>query len=147
MTYAAMNEPETYDLLMSEQGVVESMSTKRILPTAPFPLKYVHSVFDNPQDAKQAADALRDAGFNERDIYVLQGRDFEGAVSQGQSPLYFLTSMSFDVYLSKARQGRSFLAVRPVSYAQLKQIADLLAPHHAYLARYIDFWTRAELLP
>ena len=53
----------------------------------------------------------------------------------------------YDIYLREASRGRSFLAVRPASYAQLKQIRDLLAPHRAYLAKYIDTWTLTELLP
>ena len=132
-----------------EQLVVEHlpMSTQRTLPVAPFPRKYVHSVFVDLQDARQAAQALRAAGFDEKDIYILESRDFVEAVSQGQSPLDFLTSMDYDVYLCEASAGRSFLVVRPASFAQLKQIRNLLAPHHAYIVKYIDTWTVAELLP
>ena len=32
------------------------------------------------------------------------------------------------------------------TYEQLNQIRDLLAPHGAYLANYIDTWTVTELL-
>lgn len=95
----------------------------------------------------QAAQALRAAGFDARDIHVLQSRDFVEAVAQSQSPLGFLTSMDYDVYLHEASRGRSFVAVRPAGYAQLKQSRDLLAPHHARLANSIDTWMVAELLP
>ena len=121
--------------------------TKRMLPTRPFPLKHVHSVFARLQDARQAALALRNAGFDERNIHILESQDYMEAVSQGHSPLGFLTSMDYDVYLSEANQGRSFLVVRPTGYAQLEQIRSLLAPHRARLARYIDTWTMSELLP
>jgi len=57
------------------------------------------------------------------------------------------SSMDYDVYLREARRGSSILAVRPASFAQLKQIRDLLVPHHAILAKYIDTWTAIELLP
>ncbi len=124
-----------------------AVSKKRMLPTAPFPRKYVHSVFVDLQDAKQAAQTLRAAGFGERDIYVLEGSDFVEAALRGQSPLGFLTSMDDDVYMREASRGRSFLAVRPTNFAQLKQIRDLLAPHNAHLVKYIDTWTVAELLP
>ncbi len=69
------------------------------------------------------------------------------AVAQDQSPFDIVTSMDYDLYLREASRGRPFLAVRLASYVQLKQIADLLAPHHAYLAKYIDTWTLTELLP
>lgn len=141
MNYAATLE--TYEPLTLEEPV----STKPALPAAPFPRKYVHSVFVDLQDARQAAQALRAAGFDERDIHVLESRDFVEAVSQDQSPFNIVTSMDYDVYLPEVNRGRSFLAVRPASYAQLKQIRDLLAPHHAYLTKYIDTWTVTELLP
>lgn len=121
--------------------------TERSLPASPFPRKYVHSVFTSMDDAQQAAQALRASHIAESDMYLLDGRDFIEAVSRGQSPFGFLTSTVSDVYLNEAEQGRSFLAIRPASYGQLKQIRDLLAPHHAYLVRYIDTWAITELLP
>ena len=139
---------ETYEPLTSEPLVVEQMpvSTKQTLPAAPFPRKYILSVFVDLQDARQAALALRAAGFDERGIHVLQRRDFVEAVAQDQSPFNLVTSMDYDIYLREASRGRFFLAVHPKGYAQLKQIRDLLAPHHAYLANYIDTWTTTELL-
>ena len=68
------------------------------------------------------------------------------SVTQDQSPFEIVTAIDYDIYLREAHRERSFLAVRPTGYAQLKQIRDLLAPHHAYLANYIDTWTTTELL-
>lgn len=135
---------EKHESLMVEQVPGTS---QQMLPTAPFPRKYVHSAFVNLQDAQQAAQALLAAHFDERDIYVLESHDFAEAVSRGQSFLDSLTSMVYEVYLNEASRKRAFLAVRPRSYAQLNQIRDLLAPHHAYLVRYIDTWSMTELLP
>ena len=139
---------ETYEPLTREQLVVEQLpvSTKRALPATPFPRKYVLSVFVDLQDARQAAYALRAAGFNERDTHILQSHEFVNSVTQDQSPFEIVTAIDYDIYLREAHRERSFLAVRPTGYAQLKQIRDLLAPHHAYLANYIDTWTTTELL-
>ena len=139
---------ETYEQLTSEQVGVEQlpMSTELRLPTAPFPRKYVLSVFADLQDARQAAYALRTAGFNERDIHILKSHEFVKSVTQDQSPFEIVTAIDYDIYLREAHRERSFLAVRPTGYAQLKRIRDLLAPHHAYLANYIDTWTTTELL-
>ncbi len=147
MNYAATLE--TYEPLTREQLVVEQVpvSTKRMLPATPFPRKYVHSVFADLQDAKQAALALRAAGFDERDIHLMQSRDLVEALAQSQSAFGFLGSMDYDVYLREASVGCTIMAVRPTGYTQLKQIRDLLAPHHARLAKYIDTWTATELLP
>ncbi len=140
---------ETYETLTGEQLVVEQLPvfTKQTLPVAPFPRKYVLSAFVEMPDARQAAHELLAAGFDERVIHVLQSSEFVEAVAQDQSPFNIVTSMDYDLYLREASRGRSFLAVLPASYAQLKQIRDLLAPHHAYLAKYIDTWTLTELLP
>jgi hypothetical protein len=140
---------ETYEPLASEQVVVEQLplSTKRTLPAALFPRKYVLSAFVDLQDARQAAHALLAAGFEERGIHVLHSRDFVEAVGQDQSPFNLFTSIDYDIYLREASRGRFFLALHPAAYAQLQQIRDLLAPHHAYLAKYIDTWTLTELLP
>ena len=139
---------EKYETLTSEQLAVEQLpvSRKRTLPSLPFPRKYVLSTFLELQNAKQAAHALLAAGFDERDTHVLQSFDVVDAVAQEQSPINLTTSMDYDIYLREASRGRSFLAVRPANYAQLKQIRDLLAPHGAYLARYINTWTVTELL-
>jgi hypothetical protein len=139
---------ETYEQLTSEPMDVEQlpMTIERRLPAAPFPRKFVLSVFVDLQDARQAAYALHTAGFNERDIHILQGHDFVKSVTQDQSPFEIITSIDYDMYLREAHRERFFLGVRPTSYGQLKQIRDLLAPHHAYLANYIDTWTVTELL-
>ena len=124
-----------------------SITSGRALPTTPFPRKYVHSVFTDRQDALQAAQSLRNAGYGASDIYVLTCADYAEAMDRGQTVFSSLTSMDLDVYLDEARRGRTILAVRPASYGQIEQVRDLLAPHGAYLARYIDTWTMAQLLP
>ena len=139
---------ETCEPLTREQLFVEQVpvSSKRTLPTSPFPRKYVLSVFVDLQDARQAAFALYAAGFNERDIHILQSNEFVKSVTQDQSPFEIITSIDYDMYLREAQRKRFFLAVRPTKYAQLNQIRDLIARHRGYLANYIDTWTVTELL-
>jgi hypothetical protein len=138
---------ETEKSLNREPLMGEQVPMSTLPPATPFPRKYVLSVFVTLQDARQAAQALSAAGFEERTIHVLESGAFVEAVSRGQSPLDFLGSMDYDVYLSEAHCGHSFLAVRPANSAQLKQIRAVLAPHRAHLVTYIDTWTTAKLLP
>jgi len=139
---------ETYEQLTREQVNIEQLpiTMEGKLPAAPFPRKFVLSVFVDLQDARQAAFALYAAGFNERDIHILQSNEFVKSVTQDQSPFEIITSIGYDMYLREAQRKRFFLAVRPTNYAQLNQIRDLLARHHSYLANYIDTWTVTELL-
>ena len=124
-----------------------SLTSARALPTTPFPRKHVHSAFDDQQDALQAAEALRQSGFDARDIYLLTYADYEEALGRGQTFLSSLTSSDLAVYLDAARRGCTILAVRLANFGQVEQVRDLLAPHRAHLVRYVDTWTVAHLLP
>jgi hypothetical protein len=105
---------ETYEQLVSEQAVVKQlpMSMERKVPATPFPRKFVLSVFANLQDARQAANTLRMAGYDEQEIYILQGHEFVKSVTQDQSPFEPITALDYDIYLREVRRGRFFLAVR-----------------------------------
>ncbi|HZS78402.1 MAG TPA: hypothetical protein VFA41_17455 [Ktedonobacteraceae bacterium] len=124
-----------------------ALTSTRALTTTSFPRKYVHSAFNNRQDALQAVGALRQAGFDGRDIYLLSYRDYEDALGRGQGFFSSLTSTDLDVYLDAARRGNLILAIRLANYGQVEQVRDLLAPHRAHLVRYVDAWTVAHLLP
>lgn len=152
MTNTALLEAYEPLAIEGEPPVVEQapLSTKPMFSNVPaprFPHKYVHAIFVDARDARQAGLSLLAAGMDEKDIFVMEGRDYVEAISQGQAPLGFLTSMDYDVYLREASHGRSFVAVRPTGYSQLTQIRDLLAPHGARHVNYFDKWTVAQLLP
>lgn len=124
-----------------------SITSERALPATPFPRKYIHSAFKDQRDALQAAETLRQAGFDARDIYMLTYPDYAEAMGRGQSLFSSLSSTDLDVYLDEARHGRTILAVRLAHQGQMEQVRDLLAPHRAHLVRYVDTWTVAQLLP
>ena len=134
--------PDTYEQL--------SVSSERTFPAAPFPRKYVHSVFDDLQDAVQAVQALQTAGYDARDIHLMASWDYMEAVERRQAPMGFLSSIDegfIDVYLREARRGHHILAVRLSRYEQILRVRNLLAAHHAHLVKYVDTWTFADLLP
>ncbi len=127
-----------------------SVSSERTFPAAPFPRKYVHSVFDDLQDAMQAVQALRAAGYAARDIHLMASWDYREAVERRQAPMGFLSSIDedfVDVYLHEARRGHHILAVRLSRYEQMLPVRNLLAAYHAHLMKYVDTWTFANLLP
>jgi len=139
---------ETYEQFTGEDVSAAQLAlpVERKLPALPFPNKYVLSVFVDLSSALRAAFALSEAGFDKREIHILQSHEFVKSVSQDQSPFQIITSIDHDIYIREAHRGRFFLAVRPAAYAQLNQIRDLLAQYHAYLANYIDTWTVTELI-
>ena len=127
-------------------AVSPEQTLERRLPATPFPRRYVHSVFNNPEDAVQAFLTLLGAGYDGRDIRIMAGQDYEEAVERGQTLLSALTSNDLDDYLREARRGGHILAVRLYRYEQMLQVRDLLAPHHARHMKYIDTWTVAQLI-
>jgi hypothetical protein len=137
-------------MLLQQEYEQSSISSQRTLPAAPFPRKYVHSVFDDLQDAVQAVHVLRAAGYDTRDIHLMASWDYTEAVERGQTLMGFLSSFDedvVDVYLHEARRGHHILAVRLSRYEQILQVRNLLASHHAHLMKYVDTWTFADLLP
>ena len=124
-----------------------SEEEEQALPGAPYPRKHIHCVFDNADDAKQAEQALQNAGIASEDIHVLDNRGFTEAIERGHTPWSFVSSMDYDVYVQEAHQGNTILSVPFSSQEQLMQVRDLLAPYHARLMKYIDTWTTTELLP
>ncbi len=132
-----------------------AVSSQRSLPAGPYPEKYVHSVFDNLEDAVLAVRALRAAGYDAADISLMASWDFVEAVEAGpRQPRRFSEALarffsflddSFDVYRREARWGRHVLAVRTHGYHQIMPVRDLLVPYHARLVKYIDTWTMADL--
>ncbi|HYK84671.1 MAG TPA: hypothetical protein VEV19_04850 [Ktedonobacteraceae bacterium] len=125
----------------------EIVSTTRTLPEAPFPRKYVHSAFDDLQDAVRANLALLEAGYDSKNIHILASKDYVEAMERRQTLLSFLLSSDLDVYLQEARQGHHILVVRLSRYEQMEQIRKLLAPQGAHLMKYVDTWSVTELLP
>ena len=134
--------PEAYEQL--------SVSSEQTFPAAPFPRKYVHSVFDDLQDAMQAVQALQAAGYDARDIHLMASWDYMEAVERRQAPMGFLSSIYegfVDVYLHEARRGHHILAVHLSRHEQILQVRNMLASHHAHLMKYVNTWTFADLLP
>lgn len=123
------------------------VSSQRTLPSTPFPRKYIHCVFDNPQDALQAFPKLLAAGYDSKDINILASRDYVEAVERGQTLIGSLISSNLDEYVSESRQGSRILVVRIFRHEQMEQVRNLLAPHHAHLMKYVDTWTTTELVP
>src|SRR5260221_13552155 len=126
-----------------------SVPSQRTFPAAPFPRKYVHSVFDDLQDAVQAVQVLQAAGYDARDIHLMASWDYIEAVERRQAPTGFLSSIDegfVDVYLHEARRGHHILAVRLSRYEQILRMRNLLAAHHAHLVKYADTWTFVEFV-
>jgi hypothetical protein len=132
----------------TQKPVEESSNTsERALPTTPFPRTYVLSTFNDRQEALRAAEALRQAGFDSRDIYIMTYEDFAEAIDREQTLPSFLQQGDLDVYQDAARDGDTILAVHLANEGQMEKVRDLLAPHHAHHVRYVATLAVWQLLP
>ncbi len=143
------------DIEKQNQDKQEILSSEPVYPADTFPHKYVHSVFEDRQDAEQAVQALLDAGFTADDINFMTSQDFIQAAEQGEhqnkslakSLSHFVSSLDHnvtDTYLNEAYRGNDILSVRTKT-DQMAQVRDILAPYHAQRIQYIDTWTQADL--
>lgn len=121
-------------------------SARQALPEAPFPRKYVHSVFDDPRDAQRACFTLIAAGYNAEDIHILTYESYVEATERKHTIGDFISSRDVDDYLREARRGACILAMRVSGREQAVQVRELLAPHGARIMKHIDTWTVTPLL-
>jgi len=133
-----------------------TVSSQQMFPADSYPHKYVHSVFEDQQDAMQAVQALLAAGFTTDDIHFMTSQDYMQAAQKGnqqqggisKSILHFISSLDYgvtDAYLNEAQRGRHILSVRISRQDQIAQVRDILALHHGQLLKYVDTWTAANL--
>ena len=146
-----MNDPEKLN-----QEKEQVLSSEPVYPADTFPHKYVHSVFENRQDAEQAVQDLLATGFTADDINFMESQDFIQAAEVGahqnkslaKTLSHFVSSMDHnvtDAYLAEARRGNDILSVRISKTDQMAQIRNILAHHNALQIQYIDTWTQADL--
>jgi hypothetical protein len=144
------------DFEKQNNDVQSALSSEPVYPADTFPNKYVHSVFEDRQDAEQAVKALLAAGFTSDEINFMTSQDFIQAAEQGEhqnqslskSLMHFVSSLDHnvtDAYLNEARHGNDILSVRISRPDQMAQVRDILAPYHAKHIQYIDTWTQADL--
>lgn len=132
---------------MTSYTIEEVLSAERkALPEAPFPRKYVHSVFDDPRDAVQASFTLIAAGYDAGDIHILTYESYVEATERKHTIGDFVSSRDVDDYLRESRRGACILAVRVSGREQAVQMRELLAPHGARIMKHIDTWTVTPLL-
>jgi hypothetical protein len=135
-----------------------ALSSQQIFPADSYPRKYVHSVFDDAQDAAQAIQELQKLGYDAQNIHFLMSQDYVRAIEQGdpqQSGVFnalahLISAFDYgfaDVYMNEALRGGHLLAVRLSRYEQIIQVRDLVVSHHARLVKYIGTWTFADLSP
>jgi hypothetical protein len=121
------------DFENQNNDVQSALSAEPVYPADTYPNKYVHSVFEDKQDAEQAVKALLAAGFTSDDINFMTSQDFIQAAEQGEhqnkslfkSLAHFVSSLDHnvtDAYLNEAHRGNDILSVRISKTDQIAQV-------------------------
>src|SRR5947199_9827795 len=93
------------DFEKQNNDVQSALSSEPVYPADTFPHKYVHSVFEDKQDAEQAVKALLAAGFTSDDINFMTTHHFIQAAEQvehqnknlSKSLMHFVSSLNHNV--------------------------------------------------
>lgn len=123
----------------------------------PFPTNHVIGVIDELQEAEEAVQALRDAGYPARDIVLIPSQTFIDAMQKVRQEtnrvtqvLHVFFNSSYegfpgDLYLEQARAGRQVLSVYASTAERAQEIARVLSKYHMHLLRYYSLFTVTDL--
>ena len=122
-------------------------------PTPTFPTNHVVGIVKDLQEGEQALHALRNAGYAEDRIYLIQSQEVVEGIQGRQKDrnlvrkmLHQLATTSDEgyagrLYLEQARHGWHMVAVYAETPEQADQIAHLLSTYHVSLIKYYGRWS------
>lgn len=133
------------------QAVVQDRLMPRDLATWS-PLHCLVSTFDTPRLARKAMIALREGGFQDADMLLVQPRALlalDEACRARSLPTRILASirtpgsesLTMDEYVDEARRGRYLLIVYAPREAQWRGATRVVAHHQAHTIHYFGRWT------
>jgi hypothetical protein len=126
-------------------------------PQGLFPRKHVVSVIDSLPNAEKAVQALREAGYDEKGIYLIHGQDFVEGLKETQQSASGLAKLihgfqattdegfAGDMYLKEAEQGHEVLAVYAPKAEEANRIRDVIIRYNAHLIKYFGEWAVEDL--
>jgi len=130
-----------------------------------YPINYVVSVMDNLDEAQQALQAFKDAGYEADTVRLMTSQEaldklreldeqknfFQRFVSSFQDAT---DDTGIDVFRYEAKQGNHLLFVRACgaslracSPAEIRQIRDILDRYHARTTKFFSPWWVEDVFP
>lgn len=130
-----------------------------------YPINYVVSVIDNLDEARQALQAFKDAGYDADTVRLMSSQEalekLEELEQQKNFFQRFLSSFQdatddtgIDVFTVEAKQGNNLLfvracgaSVRACAPEEIAQIRDILGRYHARIIKFFSPWWVEDVLP
>lgn len=123
-----------------------------------YPKNYVVGIIDNHQEAQQAAQAFREAGYDASKVRLMEGHDVLQKAQQLDEEKNWLQRFlaSFQdssdetgahIYQVAAKQGKHVLHVRANSPEDVDRISALMQRYHAHTVKFFGSWSVADIPP
>lgn len=130
-----------------------------------YPVNYVVSVIDELDEATQALQAFKDAGYNANTVRLMNSQEALDKIHEleQQKNVFqrFISSFQdatddtgIDIFRFEARQGHHILFVRACGASlracapeEIRQIRDILNRYHARAIKFFSPWWVEDVLP
>lgn len=123
-----------------------------------YPKGYVVGVIDGLQEAQEARQAFRKAGYTAEEIRLMESKETlqkAQELEEDKNPLQRLLSSFQDttdetgahIYQLEAQKGNHILYVRADREEEVDKIAALMQCYHAHAVKYFGSWSVADIPP
>ncbi len=141
------------DMTVGREFKNEVFKAGEILFGTFYPKRYMVAGFDTSEQANQAVEALKQAGFEdvrhwtpaqvlERHQHFLEQR---GAVQRAEGELSSEEKDALNDYLALAKQGHHFVTVYVPEESEVEQAESILESHDAHATHYYGDWQIIDL--
>ncbi len=123
-----------------------------------YPKNYVVGVIDDLQEAKQARQAFKDAGYDTEEIRLMESgemvqktQDIEEHKNWLQRFLSSFQSTMVetgkDIYEHEAQEGHQILHVHANTEEDVDKISKIMMQYHAHAIKFFGTWNVADVTP
>ncbi len=123
-----------------------------------YPRNYVVAVIDDLWEAQMAAQAFLDAGYNVRDIRLMESHEELQKIGELEANRNWLQRFlsSFQgttdetgaaVYKSEAYKGHHILHIHATTAQEVEAIRDILEVYHAHAIKFFGTWSVEDISP
>ena len=131
-------------------------------PQAPsgalYPKHFVVGIIDDLQDAQNAVQAFKEAGYNASEIRLMESQEVIDKIQQLDEDKNWLQRIlaSFQdntdetgvhIYQLAAQQGKQILHVRANSDKDVDKISTLMMRYHAHAIKFFSPWSVSDITP
>jgi hypothetical protein len=123
-----------------------------------YPKNYVVGIIDDLQEAQEAEQAFKQAGYDAQNIRLMESHEaVEKAQDLEEGKNWFQRFLSSfqnttdetgsDIYQRAAQQGKQILHVRADSQEDVDKISALMMRYHAHAVKFFGTWSVADVPP